>query len=189
MTEAGGPPFVQRAIGSAMVTGAAAASVALAVGRPMVREGIRSACGTSSSVRRSYARAAREVGRAAWESSRPLTETALGAKDRARRRAVGMLPPAIGEAVEGWRHDLIEAEKAVYYGSREALSDVQPRVDRACAVGLELVERAFDAWDDIVDASVAAAATVGEDMQRPPPAAGPARSAPRSGHGARKRRR
>ncbi len=176
-----GPDFVPRVLGSALVTGAALASVALSVGRPMVREGIHTVCDTSSSARKSARRAVREVGKAALESSRPLVDKALDTKDRVRRRAVGRLPQGLGAAAEAWRLDLVMAEKAAYYGGRVALSDMEPRVDRACAVGLDLLDSVLDAVDGVVDASVAAAATVGADLQEP--------GSRRSSKGGRRRRK
>jgi hypothetical protein len=159
------PDFVPRALGSALVTGAALASIALSVGRPVVREGIHAACDTSSSAHKSARRAIREVGKAALESSQPLVDKVLDTKDRVVRRTVGRLPPGLGAAAEAWRLDFIVAEQAAYYGGRVALSDLEPRVDRACAVGLDLVDSVLDAVDGVVDAGVAAAATVGAHLQ------------------------
>jgi hypothetical protein len=160
-------PFLQRAVGSALVTGAAAATFGLAFARPVVREAIHSAGHSSSPWRTSTERAARDVGQAALESARPLVRVALDAKDRARRRAVGSLSPGLGAVAEAWRHDLIEVEKSLYYGGRQALADTRPRAEQACDAGVELAHRLLDVFDEVVDAGLAATATLGEDLQQP----------------------
>jgi len=164
MTEEEDVPFARRAIGAAVVTSAAGAGLVYSVARPIVRDGIEAARSTSAEIRHAAVEVARGAGRAAIEAARPTLGTAFDVKNRLRRRAVGSLPSPVADLVDDWRHQLIEGEKAAYFGSLRVASELRPAFEQAQRRSFELLDSALGALDEVVDTSLAAALKAGNEI-------------------------
>src|SRR2546428_6446835 len=164
MTEEDEIPLARRAIGAAIVTGAAGAGLVYSVARPILRDGAEAAWSASGELRRAAVEVARGAGRAAVEAARPSLGTALEAKNRLRRRAVGSLPSPVADLVDDWRQQLIEGEKAAYFGTLRVASELKPAFQQAQRRSFELFDTALGALDEVVDTGLAAALKAGNDI-------------------------
>jgi len=178
MDEQGDGVFGRRALGAALVAGATGAGLALSFARPMVRDGLEAAAHTSGGLRRASVEVAKGATRAAFDAARPTFESALEAKDRLRRRAVGSLPTGFGGMLEEWRREFIEGEKAVYFGGRQMAGDLRPALDAARARSWAMLESALGTFGDVVDTSLVTMVKMGEGLQAPQR---PKREAPKPG--------
>jgi hypothetical protein len=172
-------PAARRALGAALVTGASGAGLGLSLARPLVHDGIDAAFVAAKQIRESSLRTARAGLSAAVEGGRPALGAALEAKDRMRRRAVGALPPAVGDALEAWRREFIEGEKALYFGSRRFSEEFEPAFEVARARSRNLLQEAVRAFEDVADVTLATSIKLGEAIQegelpKPPRRAGAA---------------
>lgn len=183
-------PFARRTIGAALITGASGAGLALSMARPMVNESIELAYLAAEEVRRASRDGVRTGARAALEAGGPAIKSALEAKDRLRRRAIGSLPPTVGGALEEWRRQFIDGEKAVYFGSLRLADEMQPTFEVARGRSRDLLKDAVKAFEDVADAALATTIKFGEEIQggeiRPPHGPKP-KAAPGSRAAARKK--
>ena len=158
-------PFARRTMGSAIVTGAMGAEIAMSLSRPLVREAIGTAFDVASDLRKASLETARAGVGSVMRGERPTLKVALDAKDRMRRRAVGMLPPEIGDNVEQARLRFIEGEKALYYGSLRFAGDLEPAFEVASLRSKNLLVDAVRAFEDVADVALATSMRFGEDLQ------------------------
>jgi len=159
-------PFARRAFGSALVTGASGASMALSFARPAVDETLEMAWRTADEMRRAARQGARTGFKDAIEAGRPTIEAALGTKDLMRRRAMGTLPPQMAERVEAWRSRGIDAEKLAYFASRRAARDLEPALELARARSRSVLAEAVHAFEDVAEVALSTSITFGDELAR-----------------------
>jgi len=159
-------PFARRALGSAIVTGASGAGLALSFARPAAADALERAYEAATQVRKAARENGREGVRAALDAGRPAIQSAFEAKDRLRRRAVGALPPTLAESVEGWRSQFIEGEKLAYYGGVRLARDLQPAGDLAMARSKSVLAEAVLAFGDVAEVALANSIKFGEELQK-----------------------
>jgi len=158
-------PIARRAVGTAIVTGSMGAGLALSLARPMMHEAIDIAFEAVADLRKASLEGARTGLGSAVRAGGPGLQSALDAKDRLRRRALGTLPPGLGGAAEEMRRQFIEAEKSVYYGSVKYAEDLEPALEVARLRSKNLLVEAVKAFEDVADVALATSIKFGEDVQ------------------------
>lgn len=158
-------PAARRAFGTAIVTGSMGAGLALSLARPLMHEAIDIAYEAVADMRRASLEGARTGLTAARQRGRPGLQTAMDARDRLRRRAMGTLPPGLGVAAEQMRRQFIEAEKSVYYGSIKYAHDLEPALEVARLRTKNLLVEAVKAFEDVAQVALASSIQFGEDVQ------------------------
>jgi hypothetical protein len=166
MTEDDLFPFGRRVLGSALMTGASGASLALSMARPAMDDAVDAAIRAADEFRRAARDGTRNGLKAAFEAGRPGLDSALTAKDQLRRRAIGSLPPQVADRAEAWRRRAIEGEKLAYYGSQRFIRDLEPAYEVARARSKSMLTEAVHAFEDVADVALAATATFGDELAR-----------------------
>jgi hypothetical protein len=159
-------PFARRALGSALITGASGASIALNFARPAANDVLALAYEAALEARKSAIDGGREGLRAARAAAAPSMRTAFQAKDQLRLRAMGMLPPEVAKAADAWRERFIDGEKLVYYGSKHLSNSLEPTREIAFARSKSMLAEAVNAFSDVAEAALATSIKFGEDVQR-----------------------
>ena len=166
MTEDDLMPLVRRSLGSAIVTGASGASIALSFARPAANDALALAYESAVEARKTALTLGRDNLKAAREASGPTLRGALDAKDQLRRRALANMPPALAGAVDAWRHQLIEGEKLAYFGSRRLASRLEPAREVAWDRSRSVLADAVNAFGEVAEVALATSIKFGEDLQR-----------------------
>jgi hypothetical protein len=172
MTEDDLFPFGRRALGSALMTGASGAGLALSMARPSMDEAVDAAIRAADEFRKAARDGARSGLKSAFEAGRPGLDNALATKDLLRRRALGSLPPQVADRAEAWRQRAIGGEKLAYYGSKRFAHDMEPVFELARDRSRNLLVQAVHAFEDVADVALSATATFGDELARgdlPPP--------------------
>jgi hypothetical protein len=159
-------PMMRRSLGSALVTGASGASIALHFARPAANDALVLAYEAAVEARKSALDGTRAGLRSARAGAAPSLHAALQAKDQLRRRAVGMLPPEAAKAAEGWRQRFIEGEKFAYYGSQALSRSLEPARELAMARSRSMLADAVNAFGEVAEVALATSIRFGEEMQR-----------------------
>jgi hypothetical protein len=158
-------PIARRAVGTAIVTGSMGAGLAMSLARPMMHEAIDIAYEAVADLRKASLEGARSGLSSARQAGGPGLKSAMDAKDRLRRRALGTLPPGLGAAAEEMRRQFIEAEKSVYYGSIKYAEDLEPALEVARLRTKNLLVEAVRAFEDVADVALATSIKFGEEVQ------------------------
>jgi hypothetical protein len=159
-------PFARRALGSALITGASGASIALTFARPAANDALALAYEAALEARKAAIDGGREGLRSARAAAAPSLRTAFQAKDQLRLRAMGMLPPEVAKAAEAWRERLIEGEKFAYYNSKHFSQALEPTREIAFARSKSVLAEAVTAFGDVAEAALATSLKFGDEMQR-----------------------
>lgn len=159
-------PMMRRSLGSALVTGASGASIALSFARPAANDALALAYEAAVEARKSAIDGSRAGLRSARAAAAPSLRSALVAKDQLRMRAMGMLPPEAAKAAEGWRERFIEGEKFAYYGSKRLSDSLEPARELARARSKSVLAEAVNAFGEIAEVALATSIKFGEEMQR-----------------------
>lgn len=159
-------PLFQRSLGSAIITGASGAGMALAMARPMAADALAMAYETALEARKAAIENGREGLRQVRSAGDPAFKTAFEAKNRLRHRAVGMLPPGPAGALDALRHQRIEGEKLAYYASKRLMKDLEPAREMAFAKSQSLLTEAVLAFGDVAEVALATSLKFGEELQR-----------------------